>query len=88
MDLKVWGKYYFLVIVDLATRFCTEAVIRAVATSNEYDNNSGFSPNQLVFGFNPAIPNIYNNKLQGLENVTISEIVRRNLNAVHITRQD
>ena len=27
MDLKVWGKHYILVIVDLATRFCTEAVI-------------------------------------------------------------
>ena len=154
MDLKIWGKFYFLVIVDLATRFCTAAVINnkmpatiikslfvswitifgapkkifsdnggefnndemralgeafninvittaaespwsngicerlngvlgdlvmkvlddakcdiqialawAVAARNAYDNNSGFSPNQLVFGFNPAIPNIYN-KLQ------------------------
>ena len=179
MDLKVWGKHYFLVIVDLATRFCTASVISnkvpatiikslfvswitifgapkkifsdnggefnndemralgeafnikiittaaespwsngicerlngvlgdlvikvlddakcdlqialawAVAARNAYDNNSGFSPNQLVFGFNPAIPNIYHNKLPGLENVTMSEIVRRNLNAVHIARQE
>ena len=179
MDLKVWGKHYFLVMVDLATRFCTASVINnkvpatiiknlfiswitifgapkkilsdngrefnnaemralgeafninvintaaespwsngicerlngvlgdlvskvlddakcdlqialawAVAARNAYDNNSGFSPNQLVFGFNPAIPDIYHNKLPGLENVTMSEIVRRNLNAVHVARQE
>ena len=28
MDLKVWGNCYFLVIVDLATRYCTATVIR------------------------------------------------------------
>ena len=179
MDLKVWGNHYFLVIVDLATRFCTASVISnkipatiiknlfiswitifgapkkilsdngrefnnaemralgeafninvlntaaespwsngicerlngvlgdlvskvlddakcdlqialawAVAARNAYDNNSGFSPNQLVFGFNPAIPDIYHNKLPGLENVTMSEIVRRNLNAVHVARRE
>ena len=27
MDLKVWGKKYFLVMVDMATRFCTASVI-------------------------------------------------------------
>ena len=28
MDLKVWGNCYFLVIVDLATRYCTATVIK------------------------------------------------------------
>ena len=179
MDLKIWGNYFFLVIVDLATRFCTASVISnklpstiikslfvswitifgapkrilsdnggefdnpemralgeafnitikttaaespwsngicerlngvlgtlvnkilddvkcniqmalawAVSARNAYDNNSGYSPNQLVFGFNPAIPNIYNSNLPGLENVTSSEIVRRNLNALHVARQE
>ena len=60
----------------------------AVSAHNAYDNNSGYSPNQLVFGFNPAIPNIYNSNLPGLENVTSSEIVRRNLNALHVARQE
>ena len=27
MDLKIWGKNYFLVMVDMATRFCTASVI-------------------------------------------------------------
>ena len=27
IDLKTWGKSYFLVIVDLATRFCSACVI-------------------------------------------------------------
>ena len=27
IDLKVWGKHYFLVIVDLTTRFCSASVI-------------------------------------------------------------
>jgi len=27
MDLKVWGKFYFLVLIDLATRYCTATLI-------------------------------------------------------------
>ena len=27
IDLKVWGKHYILVIIDLATRFCAACVI-------------------------------------------------------------
>ncbi|CAL4151221.1 unnamed protein product [Meganyctiphanes norvegica] len=179
MDLKIYGKYYFLVIVDMATRFCAATVVQnkcsstiitglftswittfgapkkiltdngrefnnsemralgeafnikimttaaespwsngicerlngvlgilvnkiifdgkcdirmalawAVSARNAYDNNSGFSPNQLVFGFNPAIPDIFHNKLPGFEEVTSSEIVRRNLNALHVARHE
>merc|ERR1739842_282852 len=64
------------------------ALAWAVSAHNAYDNNSGYSPNQLVFGFNPAIPNIYNSNLPGLENVTSSEIVRRNLNALQVAGQE
>ena len=28
MDLKAWGNYHFLVLVDVATRFCAARVIR------------------------------------------------------------
>ncbi|CAL4122709.1 unnamed protein product, partial [Meganyctiphanes norvegica] len=28
MDLKIYGKYYFLVIVDMATRFCAATVVQ------------------------------------------------------------
>ena len=27
IDLKIWGKQYFLVIVDIATRFCAACII-------------------------------------------------------------
>ena len=179
IDLKVWGKHYFLVIVDLATRFCAACVISnkvpttiikglfiswiaifgppnkimsdnggefsnpemralgesfsiklittaaespwsngvcerlngvlgklvlkilddvkcavqialawAVYARNSYYNNSGFTPNQLVFGFNPGMPDIYNSKLPGFEKVTSSEIVRRNLEAQRLAKAE
>ena len=179
MDLKVWGQHYFLVIVDLATRFCAATVIGnklaktiikgfllswvtifgapkrilsdngcefnnsemrqlgeafnvkvmttaaespwsngvcerlnavlgnsvrkilcdsqcdlecalawAVVARNALLNSSGFSPNQLVFGFNPAIPNVFSNKLPAHKSVDASAIVRDNLNAMHTARQD
>ena len=179
LDLKIFGKHYFLVIVDLAMRFCSACVISnkmpatiikglfiswiaifgppnkimtdnggefsnpemralgesfsiklittaaespwsngvcerlngvlgklvlkilddvkcevqvalawAVYARNSYYNNSGFSPNQLVFGFNPGMPDIYNSKLPGLENVTSSEIVLRNLEAQRLAKAE
>ena len=179
MDLKKWGNKHFLVMVDMATRFCTASVINdkmpatiiksflvswitlfgapkkiltdnggefnnremitfsqifnfkikttaaespwsngivermngvlgklvnkimedtkcdaqmalawAVAARNALDNKAGFSPNQLVFGFNPAIPDLYSSDLPGLQDISSSEIVRKNLNAVHKARDD
>ena len=64
------------------------ALAWAVSARNAFDNKSGYSPNQLVFGFNPAIPDIYNSDLPGLQNVTSSEMVRKNLNALHKARQE
>ena len=63
------------------------ALAWAVSARNAFDNNSGFSPNQLLFGFNPSMPNVFNNKLPALENVTSSEMVRKNLNAKEVARQ-
>ena len=168
IDLKIWGNQYFLVIVDIATRFCAARVIEdklpstivrglflswvatfgppkklisdnggefsnsamrdfseafsikvihtaaespwsngiverlngvlgklvlkiiddvncdtdialawAVAARNAYYNNSGYSPNQLVFGFNPAMPTVYNSKPPGLKKMTSSEIMAK-----------
>ena len=178
IDLKIWGKFYFLVMVDHATRFCAARVIRnkeaatiikgifltwitnfgaprqifsdnggefnngemkalgeafnskvlntaaespwsngvcerlngvignlvgkiiddtecdletalawAVSARNALVNNSGFSPNQLVFGFNPAIPDIFHSDPPALEAVTASDMVLRNLSAQHVARQ-
>ena len=43
------------------------AVTWAVAAKNSLCNNSGFSPNQIVFGANPVYPNILSNKLPGIK---------------------
>ena len=64
------------------------ALAWAVSARNALSNFSGFSPNHLVFGFNPAIPDIFVSDLPALEEVNASEIVRANLNAMHIARQE
>ena len=178
MDLKVYGKCYFLVIVDVATRYCAATVINnkhaytiikgllicwisifgppkkilsdngcefnnsdmrqlgeafnikilttaaespwsngicertnavigdavtkiledsqcdiqsalawAVSARNTLLNNMGYSPNQLVFGFNPGIPDNFNSSPPALEIPESSTIVRNNLNALHSARQ-
>ena len=178
MDLKVWGSDYFLVLVDLATRYCVATVIHnkkpetiikevitqwisrfgapdkflsdnggefnnndfrsmaenynvkvmctaaespwsngicerlnavlgnnvakimldarcdistalawAVSARNALQNNHGFSPNQLVYGFNPSLPSVLNNKIPALENRTTSEVVAENLNAMRVARE-
>ena len=179
MDLKVWGAKYFLVIIDLATRYCTAAVINnknpatiiskfflhwivifgsprailtdnggefsnsemrdlgevynicikttaaespwsngtcerqnailgdsvrkimagtdcsleialswAVAARNSLANNSGVSPNQLVFGRNPCLPNVFSDDIPALNADTPCDLVRNNLNAMHSARQE
>lgn len=179
MDLKAWGNKYFLVVVDLATRYCTATVIGdkraatiikavfqswiatfgapgkiltdngcefnnedmrtlgeafnikimttaaespwsngvcerlnavigdivrkimadskcelevalawAVSARNVLTNFTGFSPNQLVFGHNPGLPNVFTNNPPALESASASEIVRNNLNALHLARQE
>ena len=179
MDLKAWGRHYFLVLVDLATRFCTATVIGdksaatiikgvfrswigvfgapkkflsdngcefnnaemrelgeafnikimttsaespwsngacerqnavigdivrkimadsrcdldvalawAVSARNALTNYAGFSPNQLVFGQNPGLPNVCENDPPALNPTLTSDIVRVNLNALHLARQE
>ena len=179
MDLKTWGSKYFLVMVDLATRYCSACVISskspsviidgvmrywvamlgtpkkiltdnggefnndefrsmgenfnidvmctaaespwsngtcerlnavlkanvlkiredtncnldtalawAVAARNAIHNNSGFSPNQLVFSFNPNHPNIAEDSPAALEGVTSSQVVADNLNALRKSREE
>ena len=55
------------------------ALAWAVAARNAFLNKSGFSPNQLVFGFNPHFPNIYDSNLpaSSLEDAS-TEIIRKN----------
>ena len=64
------------------------ALAWTVSARNSLSNHSGFSPNQLVFGQNPSLPNVYVNKPPALECTSSSEIVRNNLNAMHAARQE
>ena len=179
IDLKTWGNKYFLVVVDIATRFCTATVIRnklpativkglflswvaifgppakiiqdnggefsnaemrafgeafsiqliytaaespwsngvverlngvlgklvlkilddvncdtdialawAVAARNTYYNNSGYTPNQLVFGFNPSMPNIYNSKPPGLKRLSSIEMIGKITEAKRVAMEE
>ena len=179
IDLKTWGDKYFLVIVDIATRFCASKVIRnkapativkglflswvaifgppakiiqdnggefsnadmrafgeafsiqliytaaespwsngvverlngvlgklvlkilddvncdtdialawAVAARNTYYNNSGYTPNQLVFGFNPSMPNIYNSKPPGLQRLSSVEMIGKITEAKRVAMEE
>ena len=64
------------------------ALAWAVSAHNALANNFGFSPNQLVFGFNPAVSTVTNSPLPALESVSGSDIVRQNLNAPHSARME
>ena len=63
------------------------ALAWAISARNALSNFSGFSPNQLVFGFNPALPNVFHDQPPALEEVSSSNMVRENLNALHIARK-
>ena len=64
------------------------ALAWAVAAHNALQNNKGFSPNQLVFGYNPVFPNVLDSEPPALEVTTTSEIVADNLNAGHAARRE
>jgi hypothetical protein len=54
---------------------------------NELQMWSGFSSHQLVFGWNPNLPNIMTDKLPLLEGCTMSETFAKHLNLLYSTRQ-
>ena len=47
----------------------------------------GFSPNQLVFGQNPKLPNVISDPPPSWEDSTVSEVLARHLNLLHATRR-
>ena len=58
------------------------ALAWAVAARNAFDNKSGVSPNQMVFGFNPSHPNIYDSSLpaSSFEDPS-TDIIKKNCDA-------
>ena len=54
---------------------------------NSMQNIYGFSPNQLVFGTNPNLPNILTDGLPALDGKTSSEVFAHHMNALHASRK-
>ena len=50
-------------------------------------NSYGYSPNQLVFGYNPNFPSVMQNKPSALEGVIASKFIALHLNALHSARK-
>ena len=59
----------------------------AIASAVSSKNVHGYSPNQLVFGFNPNFPSVLTSKLPAMESKTSSEIVLEHLTALHCARK-
>ena len=64
------------------------ALYWAVSARNVLLNYNWFSPNQLLYGFNPPTPNVFDGSLSQLEGKTTSQIVVDNLNAMHQDRSE
>ena len=53
------------------------ALAWAMNAKNYLHNVHGYSPNQLVFGRNPNLPSVINDKPTALEGTTSSEVLPR-----------
>ena len=63
------------------------AITWAINAKNSLYNVNGFSPFQLAIGCNPQLPSVLNGNLPALTSKPASQIVKENLNAIHIARQ-
>ena len=75
-------------VIDDASCSVEIALSWAVSARNCLHNFSGYSPSQLVYGRNPSFPNVVDANPSQLENITSSEIVANNLNALNAARRD
>ena len=72
-----------------STNCCLEVALAwAISARNSLTNNLGFSPNQLVFGHNPAYPNVFNDEPPAMSDKMPSDIVRENLIALRAAREE
>ena len=62
------------------------ALAWAVNAKNSMMNYNGYSPIQLVLGINPNLPFISSNKLPAMEDIEVSDILRKHLNTLHAAR--
>ena len=67
---------------DMETALCW-----ALQAKNSLDNVHGFSPSQLVFGQNPAIPTVLNSKMPALEESYSVDLINSNLDCMKRARE-
>ena len=60
----------------------------ACSAKNALQNQDGFSPNILVFGRNVNVPSVLDEELPALTGNTSSDVVRKNLQALHSAREN
>ena len=63
------------------------AVHWSVAAKNSLATVYGFSPNTLVFGRDPSIPNVFDNKLPANDPLFYSTLIKNNIDALHRARE-
>ena len=63
------------------------ALAWCLSAKNALLNSYGYSPNQLVFGYNPNFPSVIDNKLPALQGVMSSKLIASHLNALHAARR-
>ena len=63
------------------------ALVWCISAKNLLLNSYGYSPNQLVFGYNPNFPLVMRNKPPALEGVITSKLIALHLNALHSARK-
>ena len=62
------------------------ALVWAVNVKNSMMNHNGDSPIQLVLGINPNLASISSNKLPAMEDIEVSDILRKHHNTRHAAR--
>ena len=60
----------------------------ALCAKNSLQNHGGYSPNHLVFGHNINMPCVLNDEPPALTSTTSSDIIRKNMNALHLARKN
>ena len=63
------------------------ALAWCISTKNLLLISYQYSPNQLVFGYNPNFPSVMRNKPPALEGVIVSKLIALHLNALHLARK-
>ena len=63
------------------------ALAWCISAKNSLLNSYRYSPNQLVFGYNPNFPSVMRNKPPTLEGVIASKLIALHLNALHSARK-